>query len=513
MLGSVTPRLWTRPLRDLSEPGASFGPLVSQFAREVLLTPCDPWQDWLLLHAGELLPDGRPRFRIVLVLVARQNGKTHVLVTLTLFWTLVEAVPLILGTSTKLDYAAESWRKAIEIAEHAAGIQPDGRPGPLAGEIPARRRTWVRQTNGEQEWNLGGCRYKVAAANEEGGRSLTIHRLVMDELRQHHDRSAWAAAVPAVNAVSDGQIWCLSNAGDVRSVVLNAERAAALRFIETGEGDPRVGLFEWSAPDGCAIDDVDGHLAANPNAGRRIPLEDLIAQARAAAASDDPDAVPTHRTEILCQSVPKLDPALDAARWQACGPGDGPAPTLADLRPRIALGLDSSPDGQHATLVAAAVRDDQVAVLDVVASWSGPAALKLAIAALPEHVARIRPRSVAWFPIGPAAAAAADLAERKDPRRRWPPRGVLLAPIRADAAGACMGFAGDVTAGRIAHGGDPLLDAHAINAEKQWRGATWKFTRERTGGHVDALYAAAAAAHAARTLPPSIGKPRVITSQ
>src|ERR1700742_2146374 len=75
-LGSITPRLWTRPLRRLT-PQTSYGFRVIWFAAVVLGQPLDPWQQWLVIHLGELLPDGRPRFRRVLVLVARQNGKTH----------------------------------------------------------------------------------------------------------------------------------------------------------------------------------------------------------------------------------------------------------------------------------------------------------------------------------------------------------------------------------------------------------------------------------------------------
>ena len=38
-----------------------------------------PWQRWLLIHALELNPDRTFRFRTVIVEVARQNGKTTIL--------------------------------------------------------------------------------------------------------------------------------------------------------------------------------------------------------------------------------------------------------------------------------------------------------------------------------------------------------------------------------------------------------------------------------------------------
>src|SRR5690606_13004587 len=185
---------------------------------------------------GELLEDGRPRFRTVLMVVARQNGKTHLLRTLALYWAFVERWPLTLGMSTNLEYAAEAWQAAVDKAQSTPA---------LAELIPANG---VRLVNGQQQLRtVDGARYKIAASNRRGGRSLSIDRLVIDELREHHDWSAWAAATPAMNARPYAQAFCITNQGDDRSVVLDSLRDAALRFLETGEGDSRLGLFGWAA--------------------------------------------------------------------------------------------------------------------------------------------------------------------------------------------------------------------------------------------------------------------------
>jgi phage terminase large subunit-like protein len=68
-------------LRELT-PATSYGFEVIDFARDVLEHPLLPWQEFAVIHGGELLPDGRPRFRIVLLLVSRQNGKTELPVVL-----------------------------------------------------------------------------------------------------------------------------------------------------------------------------------------------------------------------------------------------------------------------------------------------------------------------------------------------------------------------------------------------------------------------------------------------
>lgn len=503
VLGSTTPRLWTPPLRELVPatldgegnvitPATTDGFDQIEFARDMLGRPLDPWQEWLAIHAGELLPDGRPRFRIVLVLVARQNGKTELLVVLSLFWQFADAWPLILGTSTKLDYAKESWLKAVKLAERS----PE-----LDGSRPAR---WKRETNGEQEsWTVEESRHKIATSNEEGGRSLTIDRLVLDELRQHHDYSAWDAAEPAASPMH-AQIWALSNAGDDRSVVLNDLRESALEFIETGKGDPRLGLFEWSAEEDADPQDIRALAQANPNLGRRKDPDVLLANAARAKAKGG-QALTGFRTEQMCIRVKHVDPAIDPGAWKRClDIGD-----LAAVRSRVALCLDLAPDGLHATLAAAAVLEDGRTRVEVVAAWDGAGCTDKLRGDLPGLLARVRPQVLGWLPGGPAAALAADLADRKRPG--WPPKGVTVAEIKGEAAAVCMGFAEQVTTGKVAQSDDPLLNGHIGGAEKLKRGDVWVFSR-KGGGHCDAAYAAAGAVHLARTLPPPVGRPRLIVA-
>lgn len=491
VLGSTEPRLWTPPLRELT-PETSYGFDVIEFADQVLHHPLDPWQQWLVIHAGELLEDGRPRFRIVLVKVARQNGKTETPVVLSLYWQFVEEVPMILGTSTKLDYAKESWTKAVRLGEASPAL------------TPLRPARWKREANGEQEsWTSAGSRYKIAASNPEGGRSLTVHRLVLDELRQHHNYSAWDASLYAGNAVRDFQAWALSNEGDDRSVVLNDLTDSALEYINTGEGDWRLGMFSWSCEEDADPEDIHALAQGNPNLGRRIDPDALLADA-ARAVQKGGEALTGFKTEAMCIRVKLLDPAVDAAAWRRGHvPGD-----LSAVRNRVALCLDVAPDQQHATLAAAAVLDDARARVEVVKAWDGVGCINQVRRDLPKLVARVKPRAFGWFPSGPAASLAADLAERKG-RTAWPPAGVVVEAIKGDTAAACMGFVVGVAADQVVHADDPLLNAHVGLAEKLRQGDRYVFSR-KGDGHCDGAYAAAGAVHLARTLPAPVGKPRLV---
>lgn len=506
LLGRTEPRLWTPPLRELT-PETSYGFEVIDFARDELGRPLLPWQEFAVIHGGELLPDGRPRFRIVLLLVSRQNGKTELPVVLSIFWQFRQKVPIILGTSTKLAYAKESWHKAVRLVQRTPALDDLHEPG----------KKWLRKTNGEVEsWTLGEeSRYLIAPADGEGGRSLTVDRGIFDELRQHRTYEAWDAAEPACSPV-DAQIWTMSNAGDDRSVVLNDLRQSALDFLETGEGDERLGLLEWSAPEDADPEDVAALLQANPRVGYGLDLEVLTAKA-AQAKRLGGKALAGFKTERMCVRVRLLDPAIDPRRWLDClDRGD-----LAGARSRLAVCVDladpDDPDERtgalpHATLAAAAVLPDGRVRVETVAEWTGVDAAAELERDLPGWLEKLKPQTVGWFPAGPAAAVAAKLADRrKEGVRGWPPPGVAVAEIRGEVTAVCMGLRKEVTARTLVHSGQGMLDDQVAGAERQRRGDGWVFTRR--GGNVDAVYAAAGAAYLARTLPAPVGKPRILGSR
>jgi phage terminase large subunit-like protein len=484
VLGATVPRLWTPPLRDLT-PDTSYGYDVIDFARDVLETPLDPWEEWAVIHAGELLPDGRPRFRTVLIIVARQNGKTLLAKVLILYWLFLELVPLVLGTSTDRSYAKRTW---ADICEQAKGNEWLARRlGPKAERLTIGEETLT---------TLDGAEYTFAANNRRAGRSMTLHRWVCDELREHSTWDAWNAATNAMNAVPTAQTVCITNMGDDTSIVLDSLRDSAMQYIETGEGDPRLGLLEWSAPPGADPTDLDALAQANPNLGRRVDPDALLGAALRAKRAGGLELT-GFRTEVMCQRVHQLDPAIDPDAWTACGTGE--PLDLAAHRRQVALCLDVALDGSHASLIAAAVVDGLVHV-EVVERWAGYGCTKQLRDELPAIVAKVKPRAVGWYPAGPAAAVAADLAAR--PRAGWPPRRVELAEIRGDTTATTMGLAEQVIARSIRHPNDPMLDAHIAATTRLWRSDAWVFTR-RGAGPIDGAYALAGAVHLARTLPPA----------
>ena len=493
-LGSITPRLWTRPLRPLT-PRTSYGYAVIHFAAVILEKPLDPWQQWLVIHLGEMLDDGRPRFRQVLIIVARQNGKTHLCTVLALFWMYVQRWPLVFGTSTDLEQAKDAWNDAVTMAQDVPA---------LAARIP---RNSPKIGNGQQDfWITDRSRYRIGAANRKGGRGKRIDRAIGDELREQHTWDAYLSAYNAMNARPKAQVVYITNQGDTRSVVLNSLRRDALDEID-GVHRP-VGLFEWSAPPGTHPADPAGHAAANPQYGRRMDPDVITAAARRVSKPGaDPQELNGFLTEILCMHVDQLDPAVDPNAWQA---GKQPGAVSLEQRSRLAACVDVAPDQQHATLAVAAMQPDAKVRAEVVTAWDGPDAMARCLAELPAWIARVRPKMLAWFPAGPAATLDATLRDRrKQGVRGWPPRAVTVAELKADTPAVVMGFAVQVAAGSIVHSGQALLDKQVLMAEKLWTGDRWIFTR-RGAGHVDAAYAVAGAVHLVRTMPaPRAGSRRI----
>lgn len=510
ILGSIMPRIFTPPLITgppgpcgcgcALTPDTSYGFDLVDFADQIGW-PFEPWQRWNAIHMGELLADGRPRFRMVLVLVARQNGKTIMCRILTLYWMTIQRAPLVIGTSTGRDTAKESWQDVIDFALEN-----------LLEEFGSERLA-VRKTLSEEHFQTLGCTrhcrqdhehktrsiFKFAALGRRAGRSKTVHRIIMDELREQDTFDTYNALVKAMTAVPDGQAVAITNQGDATSVVLDSLRNSALSFIETGEGDPRLFLSEYSAPSGSDPTDPHAIAAANPDLNRsgRIRLDSIMGDA-IRAKNGTAEELTGYKTETLCMRVPLLDPAIDPDSWTARGVPREEFPDLAQHRRAVALVIDVSLDATHATLYAAAKIDGTV-YGDVVKAWQGEDCTKQVREELADVVAKIRPKLVGWLPDGPAAVIAADLRRRRG-GRSWAPRGTKIEELRGDIPAVCMGFADLVSTGGFAHARDPLVNKHVDRTQKLTRGDVWVFTRAGSEP-VDATYAAAGAVHLARLIP------------
>lgn len=475
LLGRTEAAFYTPPLRTLNR-RTSLGYECADFADQVIGVPLLPWQRWAAIRAMELLPDGSFRFRKVLVIVARQNGKSHLKRAVSLWRMFMEPKTQILGVAQEVKLARKQWN-FCQAAIHDA---------------PQLEEEWgnVRNVNGDEYfWLQNGSEYAIGAASRKSGRGSSNDEVNIDELREQHSWAAWAALSKTINARPNPQIWCMSNAGDDRSVVLNQLQDAG----HDGRDDSLC-ILEWSAPEGCELDDPRAWAQANPGLGH------IISAAAIRSSLTDPPEI--FRTEVLCQRVPNLDSAIDAAAWDNCADAAG---TMDAHRGRIAAVLDVAPDGRHATLAVAAKLTDGRVRVEITAAWDGTDAVR---AELPGLLAEIKPAAFGWYPSGPAARIATTLRPLAMRYNRRPGGKREPGDVPEDGAltgswvtEACQELADLAKALRVVHPADPLLDSHVRSASKLNSGDGWRFTRKNEG-HVDAAYAAAGGVKLALTIPP-----------
>lgn len=456
-----------------------------------------PWQKWFLIHALELLPDGSFRFRTVVLLVARQNGKSTIAQVLALFFMYVRASRLVIGTAQNLDIAEEVWAGAVEIAEECEE---------LAAEIKR-----VNQTNGKKSLDLTtGERYKVQTASRRGGRGLSGDLILLDELREHQNWDAWGAITKTTMARALALILALSNAGDASSIVLRYLRKMAHAALGDPDGinadglggagldlveqlppemedvadltdemteDDSLGIFEWSAPPGCSLDDKAGWAAANPSLGYGI-TERAIASAR----KTDPEWV--FRTEVLCQwNDGTTEGPFPPESWER---GVDPASAIAEGEP-VTYCVDTEHDRSRSFIAAAGRRADGGVHVEVIASRYGVA---WTVGWFKERASEARPMRVVVQSRGAPVSGLLDDLRDLD-------HVTVVEWAGADLGGACGRFYDGVKAhlwapdarqeeteadrpARVWHLPQPVLDLAAGTAVTKPLGDAWAWDRKRS---------------------------------
>jgi len=403
LMGRTEPRIFTKPLRELT-PETSRGFEVIKFALVFLGVDLYPWQKFLLIHALEIMPDGQYRFKRVIVLVARQQGKTTLASVLAAWWLFVDSkrhpdmVPpvkfKVVGVAQNLDIAREPW----------AAVKMWCDPEPNTDEerelaLPALQNATakVSDTNGKEGiYARSRAHYEIRAAANARGKPAA--RVLMDEMREQKTWTAWNAVSQTLKSFWSGQMWGISNAGDSSAVVLRTQRAAGLEsiaeweeYVEAGimsaedfanSHDVTLGLFEWSAPDGCALDDVDAILQANPSIGHgAMTVQSALSDIRGMTEAG-------YRTEVLCQwVVADVDSFIDVKEYRLRVVA---LEALAIAKgSRTVWGVDTSHDRSTTWLSAAVLTEDGSPFATVRLKRAG-------MMWLPEYLAELAEASGQW---------------------------------------------------------------------------------------------------------------------
>lgn len=325
---AITPEGVTAPRIAPPSPAKSKAAALAKIAKSVGITLM-PHQEIAGRYLTATGPDGW-LFREVAIVMARQNGKTEML---------VPRIIMDLRAGKRILHTAHRMRLARKVFLRVARI--------IGAEAEV-----IRWAQGQEEVFMPNGGSYVTIAAQRGARGESADTLIVDEVREFEDFDVMAAAGPTLSASEDPQIIYLSNAGSDASVVLNDLR----RRGEAGE-DAELAYLEWSASPERRIDDRYGWAQANPALGRLKGMARNLEKAFIQYVNSDPA---TFKTEHLCQWVESMLPqVVGEVDWQKCR-GDVSTPE----RPAVAFNM--APDGSRASAAMAwPMADGRVALVEL----------------------------------------------------------------------------------------------------------------------------------------------------
>lgn len=498
LLGFEQPRIFTPALRELTR-DTTLGFEVIDFSENVLGIKLHPWQKWLFIHALEIIDkdDGSwmLRFRMVLVLVGRQNGKTTMGAILSLFFLYALRTGLVIGTAQDLEQAEDTWAMCVEIAE--------------SDEELREQIAHIWRTNGAKRLQLtGGRDYRVRASTRKAGRGKSADLVLLDELREHQTWDAYSALSKTGIARDSALLWCMSNAGDGSSVVLRHFRLKAHSLLGDPDGlvaavgdfqlpapdenaleDTALGIFEWSAPPDAQLTDRDAWAQANPSLGYTITERAI----RAACVDDPPDVF---KTECLCQWVTAaVAPPFPVGAWEK---GIDPNSEIAPDSP-LWWGVDISDDRNRASVAVCGLRADRTYHVELTEYRVGVGWLQGYFA---QRCEKYNGMKVALQTKGAPVSSMAEIIGAVD--------GVEIIPCQgADVAGWC-GRLWDAVASLdeesgsnsvpVFHRAQPALDLAANIAQTRPVGGVWAWDRKKSLEDISPLVAVTMALGAAMSI-------------
>jgi phage terminase large subunit-like protein len=438
--GATKPRLQNVPLK-----GASKIQDVKDLC-EIISMPLLPWQEYVLKDMLTVDKSGHWVRKTNLLLIARQNGKTH-LARMLILAHLLKWETNVLIMSSNRSMALDTFRQVTDILENNDHLK---------GFVKQ-----IRHANGtESILMLSGARLDVVAATRDGSRGRSVNGLLFIDETREITEEGYRAATPTTRAHPNSQTLLCSNAGDAFSTVLNSLRSLAL------ENPPKsFGFYEYSAPQHCKITDRAGWAQANPALGYTI-TESALEEAVATSPIENT------RTELLCQWISSLVSPFPPNSIQDCA--DATLSMTAGAYTVFAF--DKSPSSRDAALVAGQILPDGRIGIGVLQTWESLVSVdELLIAKDIKAFADIyRPRQILHDKY--ATQTIAD---------RLTNAGQLCVDISgAQFYQACSDLLDSTVARRWVHNGQDLLITQFSNVAAKNNDSSWRIVKRQSAGSV-----------------------------
>jgi phage terminase large subunit-like protein len=265
------------------------------------------WQkDWLSALYGWRLPDGRRRWRKVLLTLAKKGGKTLLCAIVALYESLAAGVPspLVISCST----TKENARQIYDEIAHSITKHPKLKP--LAKIVASQKIIRFKSKNAELR----------AISNESGNcEGLNLSACIADEVHAWEGRGGEAlyrALEYSTIARPDGVLIIISTAGHDQSHFFYDLVCKARNIIKGDDTDTSFFPTVYEAGTDDDIEDPATWAKANPSLGTSFTAEDF--RRDLAAAKLDTASLLSFRRYRLNQWCRADDSYIDAALWDLC---------------------------------------------------------------------------------------------------------------------------------------------------------------------------------------------------
>jgi phage terminase large subunit-like protein len=407
-----------------------------------------PWQEFVLKDMLTVDKKGLWIRKTNLILVARQNGKTH-LARMLILAHLIKWNTDVLIMSSNRSMALDTFRQItslLETNDHLKGFVKQ-----------------IRHANGTESIHmLSGARLDVVAATRDGSRGRSVNGLLyIDEIREITE-DGFRAATPTTRAHPNSQTLLTSNAGDAFSTVLNDLRERAIDYPPKS-----YGFYEYSAPQYCKINDRNAWALANPSLGYTI-TEEAIEEAIATSPIENT------RTETLCQWIDSL-----SSPWPHGVLEDTSDSTLEmAVGAYTVFGFDVSPSRRNGSLVAGQLLPDGRIGIGILETYSSQVAideLKMA-ASIKAWCDIYKPRLVCFDKY-----ATQTIADRL----------IRSGAVCEDVSGqqfykACGDLLEGLVNHRVVHNGQAELIQQMNNCAAKVNDSAWRIIKRKSAGDISA---------------------------
>jgi phage terminase large subunit-like protein len=383
-----------------------------------------------------------------LLLIARQNGKTH-LARMLILAHLIKWETNVLIMSSNRSMALDTFRQVTDILENNDHLK---------GFVKQ-----IRYANGTESIEmLNGTRLDVVAATRDGSRGRSVNGLLfIDEVREISEEG-FRAATPVTRAHANSHTLLCSNAGDAFSTVLNDLRERAISYPPKS-----FGFYEYSAPQYCKIDDRNAWAMANPSLGYTI-TEEALEEAIATSPIENT------RTETLCQWIDSL-----SSPWPHGVLEETSDSTLEMTAGAYTVfGFDVSPSRRNGSLVAGQILPDGRIGIGILETYSSQVAIdELKMAASIKGWADIyKPRLVCFDKY--ATQTIAD---------RLSQSGVMVEDVSGQQFyKACGDLLEGLVNHRVVHNGQAELIQQMNNCAAKVNDSAWRIIKRKSAGDISA---------------------------